>query len=125
MPYFIAPGRVDPGRHRGIARLRQSPYTLAGDFNDDPGRAGAWAVRQLAERHENFGAFKVPGLRNLTRTAPFFHDGSRATLADVVRHYSELDPERLHSDAERILAPLRLTPAESADLVAFLESLSE
>ena len=45
-------------------------------------------------------------------------------LRDVVRHYSELNEERPHADGERILKPLRLTEAESADLVAFLESLS-
>jgi cytochrome c peroxidase len=52
------------------------------------------------------------------------HNGSLATLGDVVRHYSELDEDRLHADGERILKPLRLSEAESADLVAFLESLS-
>ena len=52
------------------------------------------------------------------------HNGSLATLRDVVRHYSELNEERLHADGERILKPLKLTPAEIDDLVAFLESLS-
>ena len=52
------------------------------------------------------------------------HNGSLATLRDVVRHYSELNEDRLHADGERILKPLRLTQAEAADLVAFLESLS-
>jgi cytochrome c peroxidase len=53
------------------------------------------------------------------------HDGSLATLADVVRHYSEVSPDRLHADGEALIRALRLTPAESADLVAFLESLTE
>ena len=48
------------------------------------------------------------------------------TLDAVVKHYSELSPDRLHQDGEALLLrPLRLTPAESADLVAFLESLSD
>ena len=47
------------------------------------------------------------------------------TLADVVRHYSELNLDRLHADGESLLRPLRLTPEESADLAAFLESLTE
>ena len=51
--------------------------------------------------------------------------GSHATLADVVRHCSDLNEDRLHAAGERILKPLRLTESESADLVAFLESLSE
>ena len=46
------------------------------------------------------------------------------TLEDVVRHYSELDEERLHADGERILRPLRLSPGQASDLVAFLRSVS-
>jgi cytochrome c peroxidase len=42
-----------------------------------------------------------------------------------VKHYSELNEERLHQDGERILKPLRLSESEAADLVAFLESLTE
>jgi cytochrome c peroxidase len=53
------------------------------------------------------------------------HDGSLATLRDVVDHYSNLSPDRLHSDGEAILKPLRLTDQESRDLVAFLESLQD
>jgi cytochrome c peroxidase len=63
-------------------------------------------------------------LRNVARTAPYMHNGSLATLRDVVRHYSEIDEDRLHADGERILKPLRLSTAESDDLVAFLESLA-
>ena len=83
-------------------------------------RRGRWP-----QEHRNFGEFKVPSLRNVARTAPYMHNGSLATLADVVRHYSEINPDRLHSDGEAILKPLRLSADESADLVAFLESLSE
>jgi cytochrome c peroxidase len=43
----------------------------------------------------------------------------------VVKHYSEISPDRLHSDGEAILKPLRLTERETQDLVAFLESLSD
>jgi cytochrome c peroxidase len=43
----------------------------------------------------------------------------------VVRHYSELNEDRLHADGEKILKPLRLSEVEAADLVAFLESLGE
>lgn len=125
VPYFIEPGRVDSGRHGGIAKLRDSPFNLTGRFNDDPQRTGAWATERVADLHTNFGAFKVPPLRNLTRTAPYMHDGSRTTLADVVRHYSELNPERLHTDGEKILEPFNFTKLEIEDLVAFLITLSE
>jgi cytochrome c peroxidase len=75
-------------------------------------------------QHRNFGEWRVPGLRNVAQTAPYMHNGSLATLRDVVKHYSELKEDRLHADGERVLKPLRLTPAEVEDLVAFLESLS-
>jgi cytochrome c peroxidase len=52
------------------------------------------------------------------------HNGSLTSLREVVKHYSELDEERLHSDGERILRPLKLSTAEVGDLVAFLKSLS-
>jgi cytochrome c peroxidase len=124
VPFFIK-GGVDPGRHAGIRKLQANPLNLLGRYNDD--RSGEIAVktRQVAEEHRNFGEFKVPSLRNVARTAPYMHNGSLATLADVVRHYSELNPDRLHSDGEALLKPLRLSAGESADLVAFLESLTE
>ena len=53
------------------------------------------------------------------------HDGQLASLDDVVRHYSEFKPERLHADGERILRPLALDTGQRADLVAFLRTLSE
>jgi cytochrome c peroxidase len=65
----------------------------------------------------------VPGLRNVALTAPYMHNGSLATLRDVVQHYSELNEERLHADGEKILRPLGLDEAEVADLIAFLETL--
>ena len=74
--------------------------------------------------HSNFGEFKVPSLRNLTQTAPYMHNGSKTTLEDVIRHYSELNMERLHVDGERILEPVLLSPDEAGALLAFLKSLS-
>jgi len=125
IPHFAAPGRVDAGRYEGIRKLRSSRYNLLGSYNDDPTRSTATSTRHVDATHRNFGEFKVPSLRNVARTAPYMHNGSLATLADVVRHYSEIDEDRLHADGERILKPLKLTDAERADLVAFLESLDE
>jgi cytochrome c peroxidase len=51
------------------------------------------------------------------------HDGSKATLEDVVDHYSEIPEDRPHQDGEKLLRPLNLTDAEKADLVAFLKTL--
>jgi hypothetical protein len=71
-------------------------------------------------QHRNFGEFKVPGLRHVAQTAPYLHDGQKATLADVVDHYDTLSPDRLHADGEQILKPLQLRGTERADLLAFL-----
>ena len=60
----------------------------------------------------------------MAQTAPYVHYGSLSSLRDVVKHYSELNEERLHADGERLLKPLKLTEEEVDDLVAFLESLS-
>ncbi len=125
VPHFVEPGRVDPGRHGGIRKLRRSPYTLLGPFNDDAQRSTAARTRYVRLRQSNFGEFRVPGLRNVALTAPYMHAGSHATLADVVDHYSTLDEERLHAGGERILRRLDLSAGERADLVAFLETLTE
>ena len=122
--FFVSPGRVDPGRHEGIKRLKANPHNLLGRFNDDPARATATGTKHVEMQHRNFGEWRVPGLRNVAQTAPYMHNGSLATLRDVVKHYSQLNEERLHADGERVLKPLRLSPAEVDDLLAFLESLS-
>ena len=122
--FFIEKGRVDSGRLDGIRKLRNSSFNLLGKYNDDPKRGTATGTLHVEAQHKNFGEFRVPSLRNLANTAPYMHNGSLETLRDVVKHYSELNEERLHQDGERILKPLKLTDAETADLVAFLETLS-
>jgi len=125
MPYFVAKGRVDSGRHGGIKELQDDRFNLLGPYNDDSSGASASKTRHVASQHRNFGEFKVPGLRNVALTAPYMHGGSLATLRDVVLHYSDLNEERLHADGERILRPLKLSPGEVDDLVAFLETLTD
>jgi cytochrome c peroxidase len=122
--YFIEPGRVDPGRHGGIQKLKASPFNLLSRWNDDARRSTATSTRHVEPEQRNFGEFKVPTLRNAVLNAPYMHDGSLATLRDVINHYSELDEERLHADGQRILKPLRLSPDEASDLLVFLESVS-
>ena len=67
-------------------------------------------------------AFKTPGLREIARRAPFMHDGSLATLEDVVEHYNSGGVER-PSRAD-LMKPLGLSAQEKTDLVAFLKTLS-
>lgn len=124
IPFFTRDG-VDSGRWGGLTALRETAYNRLGAWSDagpDDGRAVG--TRHVVQQPRHFGEFRVPGLRQLALTAPYMHDGSLATLEQVLHHYSELNEERLHADGERILRPLRLTPAQSADLLAFLRSLS-
>ena len=124
VPFFVR-GGADPGRHGGLQRLQASRMNRLGAFNDalaaDP---RAVTTRHVVIEPRHFGEFRVPGLRQLRHTAPYMHNGSLGTLEAVVRHYAELDENRLHADGERILRRLNLTPSQSADLVAFLRSLS-
>ena len=68
-------------------------------------------------------AFKTPTLRELAWTAPYMHDGSLATLEEVVAHYERggLDRATRSPDMPR---SLKLSARERGDLVAFLKSLS-
>lgn len=66
-------------------------------------------------------AYKTPSLRNVSRTPPYMHDGSVATLEDVVEYYSSGEAAKHATNGK--LKRLDLTPAERANLVAFLKTL--
>jgi cytochrome c peroxidase len=91
---------------------------------DDPGLV---AVTGLARDR---GRFKAPSLRNVAVTAPYMHDGSLATLGEVVDAYlaggrAAVDggvPNPLRSGFVR---PIELSADERADLLAFLDSLTD
>ncbi len=125
VPYFLNETEVDQGRFGGLNILLSSPYTLDSDWNDDPEKKGAWAVRNVRRSHSDFGTFRTPSLRGVAETAPYMHDGSLDDLKSVIRHYSKIDTERLHADGEAILSELNLSEQEIADLVAFLVTLSK
>lgn len=65
------------------------------------------------------GAFKTPTLREVARTAPYMHDGSLATLEDVVEHYNKGGDNNPQQDEE--VYALNLTEQEKRDLVTFLK----
>lgn len=123
IPFFVRPGEVDPGRLRGLEHLTASPFNLLGRYNDDISGSNALRTRHVQRLHSNFGEFRVPGLRQVGQRGPYMHNGSLATLEDVVRHYSEVSPDRLHSDGVPLVRPLGLTAEQSMDLVAFLRTL--
>ncbi len=70
----------------------------------------------------DIGAFRTPSLRNIELTAPYFHDGSAATLADVVRYYVRGGNANPGRDWE--LQPVDLSESEQQDLIEFLKSLT-
>lgn len=67
--------------------------------------------------------FKVPSLRNLAYTAPYMHDGSMASLSQVIDHYN--GGGRPHPSKSTLVRPLRLSDQEKNDLIAFLLSLGD
>ena len=96
------PGRLEAlGKQRGAAELGR--FLITGNALD-------------------IGAFRTPSLRNVELTAPYFHDGSAATLLDVVRYYARGGNESPSRDWE--LHAVALTEAEQLDLVEFLKSLT-
>ncbi len=86
----------------------------AGEFED----AGRGAI---TGRAEDWGAFKTPTLRNISLTAPYMHDGSLATLREVVEFYNR---GSVMNSADPSIRPLRLTSSEIDALVAFLNALT-
>ncbi|MGH8509458.1 MAG: cytochrome-c peroxidase, partial [Gammaproteobacteria bacterium] len=64
--------------------------------------------------------YKTPSLRNVALSAPYMHDGSFATLAEVVAYYNRGG----YAAPDREIKPLGLSTTEEHDLVLFLESLT-
>lgn len=87
------------------------------DENPDPGRG------KVSGEAKDTGAFKTPTLRNITRTAPYFHNGQARTLREAVEYMASGGFQNEFLDREN-LQPVELSEAEMYDLIAFLESLS-
>ncbi|MBI3781946.1 MAG: c-type cytochrome [Deltaproteobacteria bacterium] len=68
------------------------------------------------------GAFKTPTLRNVAETAPYMHDGSEATLKQVIELYNRGGVKNAYLSKE--IKPLNLTAQEVDDLVQFMQALS-
>lgn len=125
----------------GFQRITGDVNKLANDFSaaktqgtkvdtavlDSPkvSELGRFAVD---DQWTDIGAFKTPTLRNVDKTAPYMHDGSLATLKDVVNFYNNggkvktTDP--VNGFQSGGIRPLNLSEPQKADLVAFLKSLT-
>ncbi len=79
--------------------------------------------RRVTVQFNDDALFKIPTLRNVARTAPYMHDGSLPNLEAVVVHYNSGGSN--HFNKSSLVKPLNLTAQEQADLIAFLESLTD
>jgi cytochrome c peroxidase len=79
--------------------------------------------QRVTRRPNDLGRFKIPTLRNVAVTAPYMHDGSLATLEEVVDHYAR--GGRGHESTDPNVHPLPLTEEDRRDLVAFLRALTD
>jgi cytochrome c peroxidase len=112
------------GRFLGLALVLDDPFNGLGRHSDDP-EAGRTRLAYLARTNHNERELKTPTLRNVAVSAPYMHQGQFATLAEVVRFYSTLAGALPPHPEERLVEPLDLDTREQADLVAFLESLTD
>jgi cytochrome c peroxidase len=81
-------------------------------------------IYEHTHRPEDIGKFRAPTLRNIAVTAPYMHDGSMATLEEVIDHYAaggKFD----HPNKTQILHRFLLTNSDRRDLVEFLKSLTD
>ncbi len=88
---------------------------IGGELDEDLGRF------EVTHRPSDRDAFRTPSLRNVSRSAPYMHDGSIATLEDVVEFYDRGGGES--PQRSPLLVPLGLDADDKAALVAFLRSL--
>ncbi len=102
------PALTDSGFHNIGVKQRGPLAEDAGRFNvtNDP-----------ADK----GAFKTPGLRSVSLTAPYMHDGSKATLKDVIEFYNRGGDVAENQSA--FITPLELSDQEVLDMVEFLKAL--
>jgi cytochrome c peroxidase len=78
---------------------------------------------EVTHRAADMGKFRVPTLRNVALTAPYMHDGSLASLEEVLDHYVQGGHRSARQDPR--IRPFALSTAERADLLAFLASLTD
>jgi cytochrome c peroxidase len=96
---------VGGGRYRKFG-VAEDYWKATGSQTIDNGRA------DVTNNPDDVYVFRVASLRNVAMTAPYFHDGSVATLPEAVRVMA------------RVQLGVTLGDAETSDIVAFLESLT-
>lgn len=90
-----------------------------GLYEDYPDNGRERLTQDPADR----ARFKVPSLRNVALTTPYMHDGSMATLNQVIEHYNT--GGKVHQNKSELIKPLNLSLEEKSDLLAFLNALTD
>ncbi|HEX4588519.1 MAG TPA: cytochrome c peroxidase [Gemmataceae bacterium] len=107
----------------GCWRCHSDHNLTDGKFHNTGVGGGADLGRYAVTRREaDHAAFKTPTLRNVAKTRPYMHDGSMASLEEVVRYYSRGGNANPNLDAA--VKPLNLSEDDVRHLVAFLEALT-
>jgi cytochrome c peroxidase len=123
--------RLDEGRLLGIDEVKTDPFNRGGEFSDSVTREHLDTLVLRSEmndvqRRAVTGVFKTPSLRNVSRTAPYMHDGVYQNLWDVVSHYNFGGGTGAYvGEKDLALSPLLLSTDELDDLVAFLRALED
>lgn len=118
MQLFFGKARCD-ACHEGINFTTNSFHNIGVGMEKPNPDLGRYVV---TKNERDWGAFKTPTLREIAKTAPYMHDGSVATLEEVVDLYDKGGLPNKNLDGT--IRKLNLTAAEKKDLVAFLHALS-
>jgi cytochrome c peroxidase len=97
-------------------------YNAPGPHSYPPPNTGLFVHTR---RPEDVGRFLAPTLRNIAVTAPYMHDGSIATLEEVVEHYAHGGRAEENPNKSPILTGFKLSGTDKSDLVEFLKSLTD
>jgi cytochrome c peroxidase len=113
---------TDNGRNDDIPKLLANTWNTKGKFSDDT-MYGEMKLAGLAQGDQWIGVFRTKSLRSVAKIAPYFHNGSKATLADVVTFYNAGgDATGFAGVKDAKMKPLNLSDAEKADLVEFMQT---
>jgi cytochrome c peroxidase len=103
---------------------REVEYHNTGLYNPNP--EPNTGIFEFTKTPEDRGKFKAPTLRNIALTAPYMHDGSIPTLEGVIDHYAAGGRNgRDNPNKDPLVGGFRISSEERADLVAFLNTLTD
>nr|MBI3613087.1 c-type cytochrome [Nitrospirota bacterium] len=105
--------------HSGFNFTDEKFHNLGIDWDGDQIDVGRYKV---SKDPEDIGAFKTPTLREISRTAPYMHDGRFATLEEAIEFYDQGGIQNPH--LSNLMVPLSLTEQEKADLVEYMRALN-